>query len=206
MTSRVTIACDPTAARTPQNDPLRLWLRSAQPRPIQPGNEAQRHKRQLCHFDLTEAAYPGRFCRSSRSAWLDRTHGRISLPSPVMSPGRPTNRLRCERGSALPRRLSGRFTAKTPPVSLLSLHRGHGSLRGRKAPAATSGPKHRHCNVHNGLTRMYVRPNGHPRSLPAPSPRWATHHPRLRSRANVSLQDKVRDFAGPRRSGARWLC
>jgi hypothetical protein len=52
----------------------------------------------------------------------------------------------------------------------------------------------------------YVRPNGHPRSLPAPSPRWATHHPRLRGRANVSLQDKVRDFAGPRRSGARWLC
>jgi hypothetical protein len=51
----------------------------------------------------------------------------------------------------------------------------------------------------------YVRPNGHPRSLPAPSPRWAAHHPRLCGGANVSLQDKVRDFAGPRRSGARWL-
>jgi hypothetical protein len=53
---------------------------------------------------------------------------------------------------------------------------------------------------------QYVRPNGHPRSLPAPSPRWATHHPRLRNGANVSLQDKVREFAGPPRSGAHWLC
>jgi hypothetical protein len=41
---------------------------------------------------------------------------------------------------------------------LLSLHRGHGSLRGREAPAATSGPKHRHCNVHNGLTRSTSGP------------------------------------------------
>jgi hypothetical protein len=38
----------------------------------------------------------------------------------------------------------------------------------------------------------YAPPNGHPRSLPAPSPRWATHHPRQCNRANVSLQDKVR--------------
>jgi hypothetical protein len=57
-----------------------------------------------------------------------------------------------------------------------------------------------------GSHGVRVRPNGHPRSLPAPSARWATHHPRLRGRANVSLQDKARDFAGPRRSGARCLC
>src|SRR5271163_2398271 len=36
---------------------------------------------------------------------------------------------------------------------LLSLRRGHGSLRGRKGSAATCGPKYRHCNVHNELTR-----------------------------------------------------
>jgi hypothetical protein len=35
-------------------------------------------------------------------------------------------------------------------------------------------------------------PNGHPRSLPAPSPRWSNSHPRQRNRANVSLRDKVR--------------
>ena len=38
----------------------------------------------------------------------------------------------------------------------------------------------------------YAPPNGHPRSLPAPSPRWATRHPRERNRANVSLQKKIR--------------
>jgi len=38
-----------------------------------------------------------------------------------------------------------------------------------------------------------------PSQLLAPSPRWATHHPRLRSRANVSLQDKVR--ISPARAG-----
>ena len=40
-----------------------------------------------------------------------------------------------------------------------------------------------------------VPPNGHPRSLPAPSPRWGNSHPRLRNRANVSLPDKVRRLA-----------
>src|SRR5208282_2046477 len=38
----------------------------------------------------------------------------------------------------------------------------------------------------------YVRPNGLPRSVPAPSPRWGNSHPRRRNRANVSLQDEVR--------------
>ena len=42
----------------------------------------------------------------------------------------------------------------------------------------------------------YVSPNGHPRSLPAPSPRWATHHPRLSRRANVLLQDNVKIRSG----------
>ena len=68
-------------------------------------------------------------------------------------------------GARQPRYLSGCFDAKhrfiaqlTSPVSLLSPRRGHGSLRGRSSSAATSGPKHRHCNVHNGLTRMTCRP------------------------------------------------
>src|ERR1700722_6514333 len=93
--------CDATLPppETPQNDPLRLWLRSTQPRPIQPGKEAQLHKPQLCHFELTEPPIRVVSVAVSRSAWLDRTrpNGRISLRSLEMSLGRPTNRLRYER-------------------------------------------------------------------------------------------------------------
>ena len=43
-------------------------------------------------------------------------------------------------------------------------------------PAATSGSKHRRCNVHNGLVTK--RPNGLPRSRPVPSPRVGNSSPR----------------------------
>jgi hypothetical protein len=64
------------------------------------------------------------------------------------------------------------------------------------APAATSGPKRRHCNVHNGLTRSTRRPTATLAVCLHPRPGWSNSHPRLRNRTKVSLPD---------RSGVRWL-
>src|SRR5277367_2438238 len=47
--------------------------------------------------------------------------------------------------------------------------------------AATSGPKHRRCNVHNGLAWYCMRPKAHLRSRLRPRPVGQPSHPRRRS-------------------------
>lgn len=76
------------------------------------------------------------------------------------------------------------------PFLLWSPYRGHGSLRGRRLP-----PQHlvRSTGAAMSTTgsRGTTRPNGLPRSLPAPSPRWATRT-RASSCAGGSCQGFVR--------------
>src|ERR1700728_4436096 len=56
----------------------------------------------------------------------------------------------------------------------LPLRRGDGSLRGRNGSAATFGPKHRPCNVHNELTRSTCVPTASLAACLHPRPGGAT--------------------------------
>ena len=120
------------------------------------------------------------------------------LRSTISSGTMRTGVLADKRHLAMTERQLLTFTSVATPGSRFSPRSGSSRRNIWSEAQALPCPQRAHT--------QYVRPNGHPRSLPAPSPRWATHHPRLRNGANVSLQDKVREFAGPPRSGAHWLC
>ena len=68
--------------------------------------------------------------------------------------------------------------------------------------AATSGPKHRRCNVHNGLAWYCMRPKAHLRSRLRPRPVGQPSHPRRRS-GWISVWDSLggRRLLGP----TEWL-
>ena len=81
----------------------------------------------------------------------------------------------------VPRQQAGHMLAIAPPLSIASYFFSAAVPGSRFSPrsegsAATSGSKHRRCNVHNGLVTK--RPNGLPRSRPVPSPRVGNSSPR----------------------------